>query len=173
MDDEPVLGGAQDPEPSGVASAALRLRIHALVESQPFAVLCTGGDPQPYGSLIAFAITDDLRWATFATPVTTRKFQLLSRSDRVALLIDNRCRHQENMMEVEALTVTGRARQVSERRDLDRWSALLVGRHGYLKTFVRAPSVALFAVEIVRYFHVVRFQEVQQWAPAAEPGSSR
>ncbi len=34
-----------------------------------------------------------------------------------------------------------------------------------LGAFVASPSVALFRVEIVRFFHVERFQEVREWRP--------
>ncbi len=172
MTDEPVLG--PDFVPHSVNSestgSALPERIRRLLLSQPFAVLCTQGDDQAYGSLVAFAVSDDLRSAVFSTPVTTRKFQLLAKCERVALLVDNRCKHLDNMMEVEAVTATGRATRVIGGSEFDCWSQLLLRRHSYLEAFVRAPTVALFRVEIARYFHVVRFQEVQQWVPAQIPG---
>ena len=167
MSEEPALG----PEFKGEHSSdkqpeeSLSFRIRRLVDSQPFAVLCTQGEQHPYGSLVAFSMTEDLTTAVFSTPVTTRKFQLLSQNDRVALLIDNRCQHLDNMMNVEAVTATGQAKRVEEGIDFEHWSHLLTARHGYLSGFVQSPTVALFCIEIVRYFHVVRFQEVQQWIP--------
>jgi len=167
VSEEPALGpefkgkdpSAKQPEES------LSFRIRRLVASQPFAVLCTQGEKHPYGSLVAFSMTEDLTTAVFSTPVTTRKFQLLSQNDRVALLIDNRCQNLDNMMNVEAVTATGKANRVKEGRDFEHWSQLLITRHGYLSNFVHSPTVALFCIDIVRYFHVVRFQEVQQWIP--------
>jgi hypothetical protein len=153
VSEEPALG----PEFKGEHSSdkqpeeSLCFRIRRLVDSQPFAVLCTQGEQHPYASLVAFSMTEDLTTAVFSTPVTTRKFQLLSQNDRVALLIDNRCQHLDNMMNVEAVTATGQARRVEAGM--------------YLSGFVQSPTVALFCIEIVRYFHVVRFQEVQQWIP--------
>ena len=102
MTDEPALGfGFEDgkslPES---ADESISPRIRQLVDSQPLAVLCTHGEQHPYGSLVAFAMTQDLASAVFATPVTTRKFKLLSQSNRVALLIDNRCRFPKNIMKV-------------------------------------------------------------------------
>ena len=170
--EEPALGFAFDDEnPSSQESEeSLSLRIRRLMDSQPFAVLCTQGEQHPYGSLVAFSMTEDLATAVFATPVTTRKFKLLSQNDRVALLIDNRCRHPDNMMNVEAVTATGQAKRVEEGMDFEFWSRLLTTRHGYLSGFVRAPTVALFRIEIVRYFYVERFQEVRQWIPQRIPG---
>jgi hypothetical protein len=41
----------------------------------------------------------------------------------------------------------------------------LTQRHPQLRSFVRAPSSALFRIDVVRYLHVSRFQEVHQWIP--------
>ena len=144
---------------------ALDSRIARLVESQPFAVLCTQGEGQPYGSLVAYAMTQDLAHAVFATPKATRKFRLLSECDHVALLIDNRPEFPDQLMAVEAVTATGRAAMVEEGDEFDHWSRLLTGRHAYLTEFVRSASCGLFRISIVRYFHVSRFQEVRQWVP--------
>jgi hypothetical protein len=67
---------------------------------------------------------------------------------------------------VGAVTVTGRAQQLEPGPGYARWSGLLTERHPYLKKFVDAPSTALFRVEVVRFLHVTRFQEVRQWVPA-------
>jgi nitroimidazol reductase NimA-like FMN-containing flavoprotein (pyridoxamine 5'-phosphate oxidase superfamily) len=140
-------------------------RIRRLTTTQPFAVLCTQGEGQPYASLIAFAVTDDLSAAVFSTPVATRKYRLLSQCDRVALMIDSRAEHPDNMMEVEALTATGRAVQIPQGEEFERLAPMLIGRHPQLADFVNSPSCAVFRIDIVRYFHVTRFQQVSQWAP--------
>jgi nitroimidazol reductase NimA-like FMN-containing flavoprotein (pyridoxamine 5'-phosphate oxidase superfamily) len=143
----------------------VRERIRALAQGQPYGVLCVQGEGQPYGALVAFAFTPDLRHLVFATPRATRKFRLLSRSDRVALVVDNRPDKRGAFMEIEAVTLTGRARLVEGGEAWERWAALLLGRHPYLEAFVRAPTSALFRVETVRMLHVGRFQEVSQWVP--------
>jgi hypothetical protein len=140
-------------------------RIKRLVESQPYGVLCTQGQGQPYGSLVAYAATADLAYAVFATPKATRKFRLLSECDHVALVIDNRPEFPNQLMEVEAVTATGRALLVEEGDEFERWARLLTGRHAYLTKFVRSASCGLFRIGIIRYFHVSRFQEVRQWVP--------
>jgi nitroimidazol reductase NimA-like FMN-containing flavoprotein (pyridoxamine 5'-phosphate oxidase superfamily) len=166
----PGLGYKEKTLLSEQREEPLSLQIKRLIDSQPFAVLCTQGEQHPYGSLVAFSMTEDLTSAVFATPVTTRKFKLLSQNDRIALLIDNRCQHSDNMMNIEAVTATGKARRVEGGKDFKLWSHLLTARHEHLSSFVDSPSVALFRVEIVRYFHVVRFQEVSQWIPGKIPG---
>ena len=99
---------------SADSQEAVDARIRRLVQSQPFAVLCTQGQGQPYGSLVAYAMTDDLAHAVFATPKATRKFRLLSECDHVALVIDNRPDFPNQLMAVEAVTATGRAAMVEE-----------------------------------------------------------
>lgn len=163
--DEPLLD-AYLPEPnSGDVSPSIPDRVRRLVHDQPYAVLCTQGERQPYGSLIAFAFTVDLKHAVFATPVTTRKYRLLQECGRVALVIDNRSSNPADLMEIEGVTATGRSHLVERTGDFERWAELLIGRHHYLKPFVEAASCALFRVDVVRFFHVIRFQEVYQWSP--------
>jgi len=69
------------------SEAGIEQSIRRLLESQPYAVLCTQGHGQPYGSLIAFAATGDLTHVVFATPKATRKFRLLSECDHAALVV--------------------------------------------------------------------------------------
>lgn len=162
--DEPILaGGTVREKPEEPDMGATKARIGRLVCEQPYAVLCTQGQGQPYGSLVAFAATDDLRYLVFATPSTTRKFRLLCECQRVALLIDNRSKGSQDIMELEAVTATGRAIEVTAGPELASWSERLIKRHPYLESFVLAPSAALIRVEVLRYLHVVRFQEVQEW----------
>jgi nitroimidazol reductase NimA-like FMN-containing flavoprotein (pyridoxamine 5'-phosphate oxidase superfamily) len=144
---------------------ALKERIRNLVKSQSFCVLCTQGEGQPYGSLIAYGFTGNLKHFFFTTPKPTRKYKQLKECDRVSLVIDSRCRHPEETIGVEAVTITGRARQVDpekgHRADLE----MLKKRHPYMAHFLDSASTALFEIEAVRYLYVTRFQEVYQWIP--------
>jgi hypothetical protein len=158
-DDEPELPDSSDP------GSQLVKRIRRFVSEQLYGVLCTQGQGQPYGSLIAFAFSDDLSRAVFATPIATRKYHLLSECDRVSLVVDNRPHYPHDMMKVEALTATGRAMEVPRGPGFQELESLLIGRHPQLKSFVKASSCALFRIDIVRFFHVGRFQEVGQWTP--------
>ncbi len=161
-----LLPGDSLVEPiSDEAHTQLVERIRRLVTEQPYGVLCTQGQGQPYGSMVAFAFSDDLSTAVFATPVATRKYRLLSECDHVALVVDNRPDHPDDMMRVEALTATGRATEVERGPEFDEYSRLLVNRHPQFESFVNAPSCALFRIDIFRFFHVTRFQEVGQWVP--------
>jgi hypothetical protein len=143
----------------------LAKRIGRLIHGQPYGVLCTQNDSQPYGSLVALAATDDLSALVFSTPITTRKYRLLSACDQVAVVMDSRSTAPDELMQLEAVTATGRSHVVPRGPDFERWAGLFVGRHPHLAAFVLAESSALFRVEVVRYFHVSRFQEVRQWIP--------
>jgi len=140
-------------------------QISKLIHDELFGVLCTQGDGQPYGSLIGFAANDQLSAIAFATPIATRKFKLLTDCDHVALVIDTRDQHPDDMTSVEAITVTGRAVRVEPGEEYDLWAKRLTARHPYLKSFVAAASSALFRIDVYRYFYVTRFQKVSQWIP--------
>jgi uncharacterized protein YhbP (UPF0306 family) len=154
----PVAGAEQE-----LSDPQLPERIRRLVGRQPYAVLCTQSRSQPYGSVVAFAFHESLRQAVLATPVATRKFRILSECDQVALVVDDRPDHPDDFMSVEAVTATGRASLLDSGSEA--WARLLVARHPYLENFVKAPSCALFRIDVVRFFHVARFQEVGQWVP--------
>ena len=161
--DEPLFDG--QPAPGGPDPGPVHERVRALVEGQPYAVLCVQGEGQPYGALVAFAFSGDLRHACFVTPMATRKYRLLRECDHVALVVDSRASSPDRLMEIEAVTVTGRALAIDRGAEFDRWAELLVSRHPYLQSFVRAATCALFRVDVVRFLHVSRFQEVRQWVP--------
>jgi hypothetical protein len=157
------IAGEAVPDPG--PGTNLDRTIRRLLDSQLYGVLCTQGQGQPYGSLVAFAASPDLRSAVFATQRATRKYRLLSECDHVALVVDNRSASPDALMDVEAVTATGRAHEVAAGPEFARWSRVLTDRHAYLETFVRSASCGLFRIDIVRYFHVTRFQEVRQWVP--------
>lgn len=160
--EEPMLKRDDPPEEE---EALLAERIRALLDRELFGVLCTQGEGQPYGSLVALAVDDGLGRAVFVTGRATRKYRLLTACDHVALVVDDRDRHPGQLMTVEALTATGRAHEVADGGERRVWADLLLARHPALEPFVAAPSTALFRVDIVRYLHVWRFQEVRQWVP--------
>ena len=162
--DEPLLGEPDEPTTS-TRSESLVTRIRRLVAGEAYTVLCTQGERQPYGSIVAYAFGEDLSSAAFATAITTRKFRLLVECPQVALVVDNRARFPDDMMRVESVTVTGRAVHLAPGPEREFWAARLIARHPYLESFVTAATSALFRVDVARFFHVVRFQEVRQWIP--------
>jgi hypothetical protein len=71
------------------------------------------------------------------------------------------------MMQVEAVTVTGRAKEIELGTEFDEYSKLLIKRHPQLESFFNASSSALFRIDVFRFIHVGRFQEVSQWVPSS------
>ena len=166
MNDEPLLNATA---PSSDPGTNVEKEIRRLVNDRPFGVLSTQAQGQPYASLIAFAFTSDLRAFLFSTPKATRKFRLLSQCDRVALLVDDRCLHPDHFMEVQGVTITGKARQLSPPdSEWEPSRRCYLDRHPQFKDFLNAPTTALFRVDVVRAFHVSRFQQVMQWTPTQE-----
>ena len=163
--DEPLFDHDSATGPAQGSDPRLRDHIQRLTKDQQYAVLCVQGGGQPYGALVAFAFSEDLRHFVFATPAATRKYRLLSECDHVALVIDNRPDKIDEMMEIEAVTATGRSHLIQRGDEFDELAELLIARHPSLKSFLQAATCALFRVDIVRFFHVVRFQEVHQWIP--------
>ena len=161
---KPVPEQNEDLAKAG-ADAGPVAQIRQLLGGEPFGVLCTQGGGQPYGSVVAFAFSDDLTTLCFSTPVGTHKYRLLSECDRVALVVDDRDRFPGDITRASALTVTGRAVLVPPGADFRRWARLLAERHPYLQAFIQDPASALFIVRAARYVLVTRFQEVQVWVP--------
>jgi len=163
MNDEPLLSTAA---PSSDPAASVEMQIRRLVNDRPFGVLSTQAQGQPYASLIAFAFTPELRAFYFSTPKATRKFRLLSQCARVALLVDDRCLHPDHFMEVQGVTFTGKARHMTPQDgEWHEARRCFLHRHPQLRDFLDSPSTALFHVDVVRAFHVSRFQQVIQWTP--------
>lgn len=161
--DEPVLD-ADGSAPDVADRPGIQAQIRELVRQQQFAVLCTQGNRQPYGSVVAYAMNDALDAAVFATGRATRKYTLLTDCERVALVVDSRSAHPGELMSVEAITATGRAEELPDDQRAP-WAGLLAARHPQLKPFIDSPSTAIFRITITRYLYVTRFQEVHQWVP--------
>ena len=141
-------------------------KIIKLVSEQSFFVLCTQGKGQPYGSLIAYAFQDDLKKFLFATSRNTRKYKLLSKCPKAAVVIDSRCKNQNEFMKIDVLTATGNAVQVSKtEKDFETGISLLKNRHPYLNKFLESNNTVLFCLDIEKYIYVANFQEVFEWKP--------
>lgn len=164
--DEPIIERQVNNADNSSITPALIDRITKLVLNQPYGVLCTQANSQPYGSLVAFATSADLAQIAFATPVTTRKYHLMKECPQVSMVIDSRQGPAAALMEIEAVTATGISTEISRTDNWDIWANLLTEQHQYLKDFLSAETCALFVIEVCRYFHVSRFQEVSQWIPA-------
>jgi nitroimidazol reductase NimA-like FMN-containing flavoprotein (pyridoxamine 5'-phosphate oxidase superfamily) len=134
-------------------------QLQALFQTQMLAVLCTQNKGWPYGSLVAFASTDDLREIVFATPRTTRKYDNIDTDKRVALLIDNRSNKVEDFHQATAATAIGEIQEITAAK-ADPYVSLYLEKHPHLQDFVQAPTCALLRVKVEKYYIVNRFQHV-------------
>lgn len=139
--------------------------IKQLCEDQSFAVLATKGTDQPYSSLIGFATSEKLDYIVFATPVQTRKFNLLTHNQKVSLLIDNRSNQPDSINRISALTAIGSVSVLEKESEIKEWSNILMDKHPYLSKFINASSTAIVLIKVNKYFYVRRFQEVVEWTP--------
>ena len=130
--------------------------IGRLLSSQRLAVLASYGDDQPYTSLVAFAVSSDLRAIYFASARATRKVANLTKCPRVSILIDNRSNRQRDFHKGIAATALGVVGEVEKSEAAE----LYLRKHPYLKDFIELPSTALFQISVERYYLVSRFQNL-------------
>lgn len=133
-----------------------------LCAGQPLAVLATDAGNSPYTSLVAIAITPDLRQLYFATLRATRKWANLAGNHHVSLLIDNRSNQVTDFSRAAAATILGSAEELSG-TELESGLAIFLRRHPHLAEFTASPSCALFRVQIESIYLVTRFQNVTEF----------
>ena len=130
--------------------------------SQKLAVLGTHQGGQPYGSLVAFAATLDLRNLVFGTTRVTRKFANLQSDPRVFMVLDNRSNRVADFRKAVAATALGRAREVRG-KEREQLAKMYLAKHPHLKEFVTSPTCALVKIRVDVYYLVWRFQNVLEW----------
>lgn len=144
---------------------ATKEHIERLAHGQPYGVLCTQANSVPYGSMVAFAFTDDLSAFVFATATDTRKYRLLSKCRNVALVVSNQSDFPRDLMKIEAFTVTGVASETEPQGLHAEAARLLITKHPQLKPFVESASTRVFMVRNLRFLLVTSFQQVHEWEP--------
>ena len=129
-----------------------------LFSSQRLAVIATQGGGQPYGNLVAFAETDDLKQLLFVTNRATRKYANLKADRRVAMLVDGRKNQLSDFQTALAVTAMGIAGEVP-RSEKDILSHIYLRKHPHLVDFVNGSDNALIRVKVVDYI-VAKFSEI-------------
>lgn len=142
-------------------TAQLREFLKNLFSSQRLAVLATQNRRQPYGNLVAFMATKDLKHLLFATTRATRKFVNISKNPKVAMVVDNRSNEESDFHQAAAVTATGVVKEIMG-PEKARFQKLYLSKHPYLKDFVSSPTCALLKVEVETYTIVNRFQNVME-----------
>ncbi|MEJ2519926.1 MAG: pyridoxamine 5'-phosphate oxidase family protein [Desulfuromonadales bacterium] len=137
-------------------------KVLKLLHEEQFGVLGTTRAGHAYTSLVAFATSADDRDLYFASTRATRKYHNLATDARVAFLIDNRGRQSLPLYEAAAVTAYGQANELTAE---ERPSAMqhYLARHPQLKSFVTAPTTALFCIRVDSYHLVERFQHVTEF----------
>lgn len=161
------------------SDAVMRGRLRALFDAQRYAVLATESCGQPLTSLMAFAVTDDLRHLVMMSDRNTRKFANLAANRRVALLVDDRGNRSTDTRDSIAVTVLGLAFE-ADADDRDALAGLFLARHPGLADFAAAPDCVVIRVEVNAYLLVQQFEHTLEWrpdrqmapSPAALDGSS-
>ena len=139
----------------------LKKDLKSLFNKQRLAVLATKKNGQPYSSLVAFAVTEDLKHLIFATSRSTRKYEHFSSDGRVSLLIDNRSNKVADFHKAIAVTAVGIAAEPDEHRRKQLTERYLA-KHPHLKDFVQSPTCALVQVSVKTYYVVRTFQNVME-----------
>lgn len=153
----------QLPSEKTTGTAAVAERLKVMNRTQRHAVLATVSDGQPYASLVAFAMTPDMKQAVLATPRNTAKYRNILNNRKVALLIDTRSNTDASYMKSEAVTIIGTARPVRRGSKNDELAGILANKHPALRRFIRATTTAVIVVEAERCFHAGSFQQVSEW----------
>jgi nitroimidazol reductase NimA-like FMN-containing flavoprotein (pyridoxamine 5'-phosphate oxidase superfamily) len=143
------------------APEQLRHTIQTLLDSQIQAVLATQHQRQPYTSLMAFAVTPDLRQIVFATYRATQKYANLLANPRASLLIDNRCNNATDYRNAVAISAQGAVREADASQRAD-FLELYLHKHPKLRDFVTAADCVLLQLDVECYYVVSQFQSVAE-----------
>ena len=141
-----------------------RAIIQRLLAGQKLGVLATREARSPYQSLVAFAVSKDLKHIYFATAAGTRKYGNLVRFPQVSILFDNRSQAAADFHKGIAVAALGRAEEVkirSKKAVVD----LYLKKHPALDGFIKSPLCRLFGIKVKTYLLVTEFERVRTYHP--------
>jgi len=141
-----------------------RAVIRRLLARQKLGVLATRETRSPYQSLVAFAVSRDLKHIYFATAADTRKYANLVRFPQVSMLFDNRRNAAADFNRGIAVAALGRAEMVKTRSKKEALD-LYLRKHPTLDGFIKSPSCRMFQVKVKTYILVTEFQQVIPYNP--------
>lgn len=118
-----------------------------LLRQQDLCVLATSSPDGPHCSLMAYICDDDCATLFMVTLKDTRKFINLQSNDTVSVLIDNRLAGKDRQT-MQALTLRGRFRLLSEQALLAKTRRSFLARHPHLTAFASRDEACFFAVDI-------------------------
>jgi nitroimidazol reductase NimA-like FMN-containing flavoprotein (pyridoxamine 5'-phosphate oxidase superfamily) len=135
--------------------------VKELFSSQRLAVLSTQNENEPYGNLVAFAASSDLKNIFFVTARKTRKFTNIMANPRVSLVMDNRSNRPSDFQDIVVVTALGKAEEMQE-SEKGKMLEFFLLRHPDLRAFATSPDCALIEVRVKKYIIVSHFQEVEE-----------
>lgn len=159
------INSNDEPAPSSLSEAD-QTSLRQLLETQKYAVLATDNHGQPYTSLMAYSITDDLRAFILMTERGRLKYENLMTNPRVAIMVDNRQNLGSDLDATIAVTAQGMAEEITDEAR-DEWRAFCLARHPALRTFADSPGCAFIRIQVASYLIVRRFQNVIEWRIAS------
>jgi Pyridoxamine 5'-phosphate oxidase len=139
--------------------SSLRQTLRSLFTSQKLAVLASYGDDQPYCSLMAFAVSDDLKHLVVATKRHTRKFTNIQKHPGISLLVDNRKNQVDDFQQAIAVTILAMASEPLA-PEHDYFLNLYLVKHPYMRNFCQSPDCALLKLTVERYLVVSSFRNL-------------
>ena len=119
---------------------SLRQTLRSLFTSQKLAVLASYGDNKPYCSLMAFAVSDDLKHLVVATKRHTRKFANIQTHPGISLLVDNRKNQVDDFQQAIAVTILAMASEPLA-TEYDDFLNLYLFKHPYMRSFCPVPRL--------------------------------
>jgi uncharacterized pyridoxamine 5'-phosphate oxidase family protein len=135
-----------------------------LFSTQKLAVLATQGSTQPHTSLMAFAETENLKYLLFVTSRNTLKYQNITKSPRVAILIDNRTNRGADFSSSLAVTAIGRTEEAAG-NELAYLRGIYLAKHRNMEEFAVDADNVLLKVEIEQYM-ISNFKDVVTLKPS-------
>ncbi len=137
----------------------VRSLIDNICRTQFFGVLATCVENNPYTTLVAFALEEDLGRLFFATPRDTKKYTHLTANSSASFLIHNSSNVPEDITKAVGITISGKATELSKegaRECVDHYLA----KHPQMREFTLSENTAFVSLEIERFDIVERFQNV-------------
>jgi nitroimidazol reductase NimA-like FMN-containing flavoprotein (pyridoxamine 5'-phosphate oxidase superfamily) len=136
-------------------------RLKTFFQTQRLTVLATQEPGHPYLSLMAYILTDDLKYLVAATKRGTRKYSNIIKTPGVAFLVDNRTNQGSDFRNTLAVTGIGTAEEIKgpEKESLIK---RFLETHPELDAFVRSPECALIKIKIDKYVIIHHFQEAEE-----------
>jgi heme iron utilization protein len=134
--------------------------LNQILQKQRFAVLATLNNEQPYTNLVAFAVSEDLKYFLFATNRNTWKYRNIITNNKIALLIDNRSNSQLDFSQALAVTVIGTATELTGKQR-DELVQSYLNKHPSLEEFLNKPDTAIISV-LVTDFILAHFDSTER-----------